>query len=123
MTEDHTSGDNPEGSIKVKYIDDEDDGNDSDDDSDNVMGVDGSYNKRKMNHKEDYIPSHGGNQYKQGIIHIQTQGKYCDMSDDDKENYMLGIIMAQYILKEGLNIFGTKGGGNMSLMNFHRYMI
>ena len=32
------------------------------------------------------------------------------MSDDDKENYMIGIIMAQYRLKAGLKRFGIKGG-------------
>ena len=31
------------------------------------------------------------------------------MSYDDKGNYMLGIIMAQYSLKVGLKIFGIKG--------------
>ena len=31
------------------------------------------------------------------------------MYDDDKDNYMLGIIMEQYSLKVGLKIFGVKG--------------
>ena len=95
-TKDRAAVDNPKFSIKVEDVDDYDDGNGSDDDADNILGVDGRYPKRKRNHKEYYIPSHWGKQYKQGIIYIQTQGKYCDMSDDDRENYMLGIIMAQY---------------------------
>ena len=45
------------------------------------------------------------------------------MSDDDKDNYMLGIIMAHYRLKAGLDIFGIKGGGVISLMDFHISMI
>ena len=36
------------------------------------------------------------------------------MSDDDKDNNMLGIIMAQYSLKEGLKIFGIKGGKSVT---------
>ena len=44
------------------------------------------------------------------------------MSDDDKDNYMLGVIIAQYILEAGLKIFCIKGG-NISLINFHSFMI
>ena len=73
------------------------------------MGVGVRYPKLKRKQKEYYMPSHLGRQYKQGIIHFQTQGKYCDMSDDYKENYMLGIIMAQYRLKAGLKRFDIKG--------------
>ena len=99
MTKYRTSGDSTKGSVKVEDVDNEDDVNYSDDDEDNILGVDVRYLNRKSNHKEDYIPSHGGQQYKQGVIHIQTQEKYCDMSDDYKDNYMLGMIMAQYRLK------------------------
>ena len=98
----------PKVSIKAKNVGDKDDENNSNYDSDKFMGVDDRYPNRKINHNEDYIPSHGGKQYKQGVIHLQTQEKYCDMSDDDKKNYMLGIIMAQYSLKSGLKIFFIK---------------
>ena len=73
------------------------------------MGVNGRYPKLKRNQKEYYIPYHGGKQYKQVIIHLQTQEKYCNMSDDDKDNYVIGIIMSQYSLKAGLKRFGIKG--------------
>ena len=60
MTKDREAGDNPKGSIKVEDVDDEDYGNEIDDDTHNVMGVDGRYPKNKRNQKEDYIPSNGG---------------------------------------------------------------
>ena len=44
------------------------------------------------------------------------------MSDDKKDNYMLGIIMAQYSIKAGLKIFEIKGK-KLSLINFHISMI
>ena len=31
------------------------------------------------------------------------------MFDDDKDNYFLGVIMAQHSLKAGLKRFGVKG--------------
>ena len=31
------------------------------------------------------------------------------MSDYEKDNYMIGIVMSQYSLKAGLKIFGIKG--------------
>ena len=33
------------------------------------------------------------------------------MYDDDKDNYVIGIIMARYSLKSGMKRFGIKGGG------------
>ena len=47
------AGDNPEGSIKVEYVDDEDDGNEIKDGADNAMGVDLRYPKCNGNQKED----------------------------------------------------------------------
>ena len=89
----HADGDNPEGIIKVGDLENVYYGNNSENDENNAMLVDGSYTKCKKNHKENYKPSHGRQQYKQGIIHLQTQDKYYDMFDDDKYNYVLGIIM------------------------------
>ena len=40
MNKDHAGGDNPKVSIKVEYVDNEDDSYGSDDDTNNVMGVD-----------------------------------------------------------------------------------
>ena len=33
------------------------------------------------------------------------------MYDDDKDNYVIGIIMARYSLKSGMKRFGIKEGG------------
>ena len=108
-TKDHVAGDNSKVSIKVEDVEDEDDANDSDDDADIVIRVGDRYHKCKSKQREDYIPSHGKQQYKQGIIHIQTQEKFCDMSDDAKDSYVLGIIMSRYSFNAGLNRFGIKG--------------
>ena len=69
----HAAGYNPKVSIKVEYVDDEDDGNESDDDADIFMKVDGRYPKCKRKQKEDYIYYHRRQQYKQSITYIQAR--------------------------------------------------
>ena len=51
MNKDHAGGDNPKVSIKVEYVDNEYDGNVSDDDTNNIMVVDGRYPIKKRNRK------------------------------------------------------------------------
>ena len=70
MTKDHANGDNPEVGIELYVADNEYYGNDSDDYDNNAMRVYSSYPKHKRNQKEEYIPSHEGQQYKQVTIHI-----------------------------------------------------
>ena len=104
--DDHTAGDKPNGAVEMEDAEEDNDGddaNDSEDDDDSTKGVENSYPRRNSMKKDTYEPSFGGQQYsyQHNPMLIQTQG-YNEMPENDKDNFILGIIMKQYSLKIGL---------------------
>ena len=111
---DRTAGDNLNGAVELEDYEEENDGNDAsdtEDDDNSTNGVDNRYPRRNCNKKDTYEPSFGGQKYsyQHNPMIIQTQG-YNAMPENDKDNFILGIIMKQYILKRGLKELGARGG-------------
>ena len=112
-TDDVIDGDNPNGAFEMEDAEEDDDGNDAShiEDDDNITkGVDNRHPRRTRKKKYAYEQSFGGQQYsyQHNPMLIQTQG-YNTMSEHDKYNFILGIIMTQYSLKRGTKELGDRG--------------
>ena len=129
--DDRTSGDNPNGAVEVEDVEEDsagDDASDKKDDDDSTKGVDKIYPWRNRKKRDAYKPSFGGQQYsyQHNPMFIQTQG-YNAMSINDKENFILGIIMTQYSLKRRLKELGARGENSVKkelsqLHNMHTFI-
>ena len=110
---DRTAGDNPNGAVEMEDAEEEndsDDSSDSEDDDNITKGSDNRYPRSNRKKKDTYEPSYGGQQYsnKRNPMLIQNQG-YNAMPENEKDNFIQGIIMTQYILKRVLKELGSWG--------------
>ena len=77
------------------------------------MGLDGRFLRRNRKIQEDYNVGRGNvkiYEYQYGNIHIQTSDQGKKMMIDEKGLYILGIIMTNYSLEQGLQRFGKRHG-------------
>ena len=130
-SDEHTAGGNPNGAVQVEDVEEDNDGDDASDnkyDGNITKGVDNRYPRRNKKKRDSYEPSFRGHQYsyQHNPMFIQTQG-YNAMSENDKDKFILGIIMTQYSLKRGLKELGARGVNTVKkelsqLHNMHTFI-
>ena len=92
------------------------DSSDDEDSDDEDEGDERRYPRRNRNKPKTYVPSMTGKKYDEGYIHLNIQDeKLTPMSESEKKEHVLGVIMLQqFNLNAGLKKFGSRGEAAVS---------
>ena len=107
------------GGMEVEDVsDDEEEDGDEDEDAASNEGVDYRRSgRRRMKRTQMNIPHGHARRGQQsydvqdvhGTIHLQREGGLAQMTEAERDQWVLGVILTQYSLNKGLKKFGVKG--------------